>query len=173
MRALEHKTKRILSLVVLCFALFALVGCSSNSTKHTTDDLKEATVVKVVDGDTFIAYINGTAERIRLIGIDASESAHPDESNNTKEAKNTSEYIKSILKNGSTVWVEKDSSNRDKYGKLLRYVWLELPNDPNNEDEVRSKMLNAKLVEEGWADPLVMEPNARWAYLFEELASKE
>ncbi|MCK5510516.1 thermonuclease family protein [Candidatus Parcubacteria bacterium] len=82
-------------------------------------------VVKVVDGDTVAVNINGVKETLRLIGIDTPETVHPSKpvqcfgieaSNKAKE-----------LLNNKSVRLESDStqSERDKYGRLLRYVFLE------------------------------------------------
>lgn len=82
-------------------------------------------VVKVVDGDTIAVDINGKAETVRLIGIDTPETVHPSKpvecfgieaSNKAKE-----------LLGGQMVKLEADSAQgeQDKYGRLLRYVFLE------------------------------------------------
>ncbi len=82
-------------------------------------------VVKVVDGDTVDVLINGEVERLRLIGINTPESVDPrkpvecfgiEASNRAKE-----------LLEGQKVYLEKDDTqdNRDKYDRLLRYIWRE------------------------------------------------
>lgn len=157
--------------VIVCLTLSMLPGCASTSSQHTASDLQEAKVVRVVDGDTLIVNTNGVDERVRLIGVDTPESVNPDESKNTAEGKAASEHTKSLLKTGTKVWLEADSEDRDKYDRLLRYVWLEAPEDPGSEREAKEKMLNTELVKDGWADPMTIEPNTKWAYLFQELAS--
>jgi micrococcal nuclease len=105
----------------------------------------KATVTRHVDGDTVYVKINGKSSKIRFIGIDCPEY--------TKEiepyGKESSEYTKSQLL-GKTVYLETDVSNTDKYDRLLRYVWLEIPKKIT-EEEIRSKMFNAKLVLNGYA----------------------
>ncbi len=82
-------------------------------------------VVKVIDGDTLTVEINGQNETIRLIGIDTPESVHP-----TKPVEcfgvEASNKAKELL-NGKMVALESDASqgDRDKYNRLLRYVYLE------------------------------------------------
>ncbi len=82
-------------------------------------------VVRVVDGDTIVVNINGKDEKVRLIGIDTPEVVDPrrpvqcfgrEASAKTKE-----------LLNGKSVLLEFDPTqgDRDKYGRLLRYVFLE------------------------------------------------
>jgi micrococcal nuclease len=150
-------------------AIAGFTGYATTAQQSTDSALEQASVIRVVDGDTFVANVNGTEEKIRLIGVDTPESVHPDKSKNTKEGKEASEYTKSMLQPGTKVWLEADVEKVDKYNRELRYVWLKEPKDSNSEVEAKSKMLNMILVEDGWADPLKIEPNTKWAYLFEEL----
>ena len=82
-------------------------------------------VVNVVDGDTIDVDIDGRTERIRMIGVDTPETVDPrkpvqcfgkEASNKTKE-----------LLNGKYVYLEGDvlSGERDKYNRLLRYIFFE------------------------------------------------
>jgi len=81
-------------------------------------------VVNVVDGDTIDVEINGVKERIRLIGINTPEVVDP---RKTVECfgREASNKAKSIL-SGQSVYLESDPSQgeRDKYKRLLRYVFL-------------------------------------------------
>lgn len=82
-------------------------------------------VVKVIDGDTLDVAIDGKTERLRLIGIDTPETVDP---RKTVQCfgKEASDKAKELLQN-SSVRLEEDTSqdSRDKYGRLLRYVYLE------------------------------------------------
>jgi micrococcal nuclease len=82
-------------------------------------------VVKVVDGDTIDINMNGTTERLRLIGMDTPETLDPRKPVQCfgREASNKAKQILAGVK----VRVEADptQSNRDKYDRLLRYVYLE------------------------------------------------
>lgn len=159
----------------IAVAVAVLAGSALNDATAVADNhdgnLQEAVVTRVVDGDTLVANIDGADEKIRLIGVDAPESVHPDASRNTEEGKEASEHAKSVLPAGTHVWLESDTTDADKYGRLLRYVWLEQPDNPNDADEVKSKMLNAELVAEGWADPMPVKPNTKWESLFAQLDS--
>lgn len=160
--------------IALLLLAAMLCGCSQlQATNHTADDLTEATVVRVVDGDTLIANVNGADERIRLIGIDTPESVNPDDSKNTEKGREASAYVKDMLKPGTKLWLEPDTEDRDKYDRLLRYVWLDKPSDPQSAEEAKGKMLNAVLVADGWAEPMRIEPNVKWCPLFEELATSK
>ena len=82
-------------------------------------------VVKVVDGDTIAVKINGVNEILRLIGIDTPETVHPSKPVECFGIE-ASNKAKELLVNKS-VKLENDSSQgeRGKYGRLLRYVFLE------------------------------------------------
>lgn len=82
-------------------------------------------VVKVVDGDTLDLNINGTTERIRLIGVNTPESVEPRQPVECFGIE-ASNRAKEIL-TGKTVILEKDPSqgDRDKYGRLLGYIFLQ------------------------------------------------
>lgn len=81
-------------------------------------------VVRTVDGDTIVVAIDGTDEKIRLIGVDTPESVDP---RKTVECfgKEASNFTKNLL-SGKQVRLEADPTqgDRDKYGRLLRYVFL-------------------------------------------------
>lgn len=86
--------------------------------------LPRGSVVAVVDGDTLDVELAGTVERVRLIGVDTPETVKP---NTPVECfgKEASAFTRQLL-GGQTVYVEDDPSQdtRDRYGRLLAYVWL-------------------------------------------------
>jgi len=134
----------------------------------TLAGFESCTLVRVVDGDTIVVSINGSQDTVRLIGINAPESVHPDASQNTAEGAAASQYLSGLLTPGQTLWLQKDTSDRDQYDRLLRYVWLELPNDPENYDEVAAKMLNARLVAAGHAEAKRYPPDTHYAEALEQ-----
>ena len=93
--------------------------------------LEQATVENVIDGDTIDVLIGGERQRVRYYGIDA-----PEEGDNCYEE--ATERNRELL--GTTVRLEADARNEDKYGRLLRYVFT---NDGTSVD--------AALVSEGLA----------------------
>lgn len=129
-------------------------------------NLEKATVAKVVDGDTLAVNVAGEEKRVRLILVDTPESVHPDESRNNEYGKLASDYTASQIKAGQTIYLQKDVSDTDKYGRLLRYVWLEQPTDIEDEAEVRAKMYNAKLLLEGYAQIATYPPDVKYADIF-------
>jgi len=81
-------------------------------------------VTRVVDGDTIVVTTPGTTEKVRLIGVDTPETVDPRRPVQCF-GKEASDFTKTLLNNKS-VHLEADPSqdNRDKYGRLLRYVFL-------------------------------------------------
>lgn len=82
-------------------------------------------VIKVVDGDTIDVLIDGKKEKIRIIGLNTPETVDPRRPVECfgKEASN---FAKQTL-TGQSVILEPDPSQqeRDRYGRLLRYVWMQ------------------------------------------------
>jgi len=130
------------------------------ATTHENQNLILCEVLRIIDGDTFVAEVNGTEEKIRLIGIDTPEYTTEKE----PFGKEATDYTTKILE-GKKVYLEKDAGERDKYGRLLMYVWLEIP-DNFSEEDISSKMLNAILLKEGLAVTYTVPPNVRYRDIF-------
>ena len=103
------------------------VATEQQTVKTLSDEgvQKSYEVVKVVDGDTIDVSINGKVERVRLIGINTPETVDPRKPVECFGVE-ASNKAKSLL-TGKKVVLEDDASQgeRDKYGRLLRYVFLE------------------------------------------------
>lgn len=133
-------------------------------------NLDHATVVRVVDGDTLVVRLDdGTENSTRLIGIDCPESVNPDESLNTVEGDVASEYVKSIIHEGTDVWLEKDVSDVDKYGRWLRYVWMHNPDTTDITFDLGT--LNSHLVYYGYAHAKDYPPDTAHAATLHTLES--
>lgn len=126
------------------------------------NEFQHATLVRVVDGDTIVVDIEGSEYTVRLIGVNTPESVHPDSYKNTAEGVAASEYTKKLLANVETVYLEKDTSETDPYGRILRYVWLELPENKENINEIATKMLNGILLLDKVAEPATYEPDTAY-----------
>ena len=122
--------------------------------ENPSEELYE--IIKVVDGDTIQIRFNGKKERLRLIGIDTPESVHPDETKNTENGELASEYTKSLL-TGKSVNLEFDVEERDQYGRLLAYVYLD------------GEMINKKLIRDGYAQLETVPPNVKYVEEFTAL----
>lgn len=151
-------------------ALLAVSGCSTDrvpatpaaSVPSSAVRTIAAAVERVVDGDTaWFTLADGTREKVRFIGVDTPESTTQHE----PFGKEASAYTDSILTVGRGVDLEIDVDERDRYGRLLAYVWLSPP-ATGNVDEARTKMLNAMLVEQGYAMVLTVPPNVAYVDLF-------
>lgn len=125
----------------------------------------EAKVVRVIDGDTIeVAYVAGAqlpATRVRLIGINTPESTTRVE----PFGKEASAYTERQLE-GKTVWLEKDVSETDRYGRALRYVWLTKPPAEPTDKDIRTHLFNAILVLAGYAQVATYPPDVKYVDYF-------
>ena len=144
----------------------------SDIANDTNVEFDKASLVRVVDGDTIVINLDGEDYKVRLIGINTPESVAPDsyKTKNSIEGTEASSTVKDMLSDVDTVYLQKDISDTDKYGRLLRYVWLEEPTDENDINEISTKMLNAILVDKGIAEVATYEPDTEYEWAFEELA---
>ncbi|SHI74505.1 Endonuclease YncB, thermonuclease family [Geosporobacter subterraneus DSM 17957] len=113
-------------------------------------------VLRVVDGDTLEIEYNGAKEKVRLIGVDTPESVHPDAAKNNEFGEIASIFTKGLLE-GKEIELEFDVQERDKYGRLLAYVWI------------NGKMYNKTLLEEGYAKVATFPPNVKYVEDFKAL----
>jgi micrococcal nuclease len=110
--------------------------------------LPKVKVTRVIDGDT-IEIESG--EKVRFIGIDTPEiSGRTDCYGNESK-----EYLKNFL-DGKEIKLEKDVSEKDKYGRLLRFVYLE------------DVLVNKKIVEDGYARVSTFPPDVKFQDMFLE-----
>jgi micrococcal nuclease len=119
----------------------------------------EGTVVRVVDGDTIrVRLADGVIERVRYIGVDTPESVKP----NTPVqcfAEAASAFNRRLVA-GRTVHLVGDVEPRDRYGRMLAYVYRR----PDG------LFVNAELARLGYARPLTIPPDVRFAGHFRALA---
>jgi len=118
--------------------------------EEVTEERKETAYVKrVIDGDTIKVDLNGKAYKVRYIGINTPEYNQPCGDKATQ--------ANSYLVSGKTVILEKDVSETDKYGRLLRYIY------------VGDLFVNAHLVKFGWAQAATYPPDVKYSDLFVSL----
>jgi len=160
------RSARCMVLIVAVMLMSVAAGCASEQNQAGSRiKVMPAKVVKGIDGDTVKAEVNGKTESVRLIGVNTPELAHPDlhikEQPYGREAE--AYTTKALL--GHTVYLELDAAERDKYGRLLAYIWLARPRD-GSETEVREKMFNARLLLNGYAQVMTVPPNVKYQDLF-------
>ena len=110
---------------------------------------QEGRVVAVTDGDTIRVMLQGQEYPVRYIGMDTPETGQP----NATAARDKNVELVS----GKTVRLEKDVSETDRYGRLLRYVW------------VGDMMVNAELVRQGYAQAATFPPDVKYQQKFSAL----
>jgi micrococcal nuclease len=120
------------------------------------DEDTTARVLRVVDGDTILVSVAGREERVRYIGVDTPESVKPDTPVQcyAKQAAARNDALVA----GRDVRLVTDAEARDRYGRLLAYVY-------RAEDGL---LVNLALVRGGYARPLTIAPNVAHA---DEIAS--
>lgn len=114
-----------------------------------------ALVVRVVDGDTVEAQIDGVLEDVRYIGVDTPETVKPDTPVQCYGPRASA--FNHRLVEGRRVRLVFGVERRDVYGRLLAYVYLE------------GRFVNASLVRRGLARTLTIPPNDRFAPLLRRL----
>jgi endonuclease YncB( thermonuclease family) len=102
--------------------------------------------VQVLDGDTISISIDGQTYRLRYIGIDTPEDSAP-------FANEATDFNRKLVE-GQQVTLEKDVSETDRYGRLLRYVYL-----------ADGTLVNAELVRLGFARAVAYPPDTRYQRL--------
>jgi micrococcal nuclease len=152
-------------LALLLVAAFA-VGRGSlrigGSSDGSPGDAGSARVLRVVDGDTILVRWHGARERVRYIGIDTPESVAPGRPVECFGKAAAAENTRLVA--GRTVTLRTDVEARDRYGRLLAYVYL-----PSSGGRM---FVNAELVRRGYAQPLTIPPNVRHASELRALAAQ-
>ena len=121
------------------------------------------TVVRTVDGDTIYVRLAGGVEKVRYIGIDTPEVHHP--TRGEEPGGRAATEVNRRLLGREPVRLETDVQLRDRYGRLLAYVWVRRPDGGE-------LMVNAELVRLGYAAVMTVPPNVRHAELFRKLAAE-
>ncbi len=150
--------------IALLLALLLTAGCSEQSAPVSDDanlaaiyelypelsdrTPEEAIVARVVDGDTFETK---TGSKVRLVGVNTPEKYGKVEFYGVE----ASAYTKQRLE-GKAVYMFKDVSETDRYGRLLRFVFI----------KGDSKMYNEQLLREGYANVMTYPPDVTYAKHF-------
>lgn len=146
-----RRTARGLVLTVTLLLVASVTACADGGgagSETGGTGQPNATIVRVVDGDTVVANVDGTDERVRMIGIDTPESV---KENTPVECfgKEASARTTELLPRNTPVRLVLDAEPRDRYGRLLAYVYRTSDN----------MFVNKALVAEGFANAYVYPPN--------------
>jgi micrococcal nuclease len=135
--------------LVLLFGVLGL-GCPDNSPFQSQPSSRtQAELIRVIDGDTIEVLIGWSTYSVRYIGIDTPERGEDFYYESTEKNRE--------LLQGQTLWLEKDVSETDRYGRLLRYVYA------------GNTFVNAELVRLGYAQVATYPPDVKHIDYFLEL----
>ena len=146
-------------LVVHAVAVYTAPAGDDSGGSSETGPASAGRVVRVVDGDTIHVRVDGREETVRYIGVDTPESVKPGTPVQCF-AKKASAFNHRLV-DGEKVRLVRDAEARDRYGRLLAYVYRARDN----------RFVNATLVRRGYAVPLTIPPNVAHAEQFRDLAS--
>ncbi|MDM5316919.1 thermonuclease family protein [Fictibacillus sp. b24] len=144
---------RVIRMVLLSTIIF-IAGCSYFNSND--GDRIAVKVVDVVDGDTIKVQVGGKTETVRFLLVDTPESVHPSKPVQpfSKEASN---YTQELI-NSAKVELELGIGERDKYGRLLAYVYAD------------GQSVQESLLEKGLARvAYVFEPNTKYVDEYESI----
>ena len=134
--------------VAVTLTVTAVSSACTGDEAAVSRDGANATVVRVVDGDTVQVDIDGQREKLRLIGIDTPETVKPDTPVQCYGPE-ASAFTNQLLPEGTAVRIERDVEARDDYGRLLGYVY-------RADDGL---FVNLEIVAQGYASLLTFPPN--------------
>lgn len=149
MSLLRRRTPLAVLVAVLAAVASVAGTCSRGDGSPAAPDEPGAAVVsRIVDGDTLRARIAGRTETVRLIGIDTPESVKPGTPVECF-AKEAAARLGELVPPGTVVRLERDVEARDRYGRLLAYVF-------RRRDGV---FVNLALARDGFANVATYPPN--------------
>jgi endonuclease YncB( thermonuclease family) len=139
-------------LLIICMAMLLMTACdelmvsvedaggdSTGGNGNTTVQGETGQVVAVIDGDTIDVSLNGETVRVRYVGVNTPERDESCYSDATAANR--------AMVEGQTVTLVRDSSNTDRYGRLLRFIY------------VGNTFVNREMVAQGYAEAVLYEPD--------------
>jgi micrococcal nuclease len=147
-----RRALRSAALVLVLVLGFVLTACGGDGGEGAGASAA-GRVLRVVDGDTAVVRLagDGKAERVRYLGIDTPEDVRPGtpvQCFSRRAARRNAELVA-----GREVELRFDRERRDRYGRLLAYVYT----------RPAARFVNARLVAEGFARPYPYPPNTAHA----------
>ena len=148
------KWKRILALMILVIAVVIKMGHIQENT------VERGLVTKVIDGDTVVI---DQQHKVRIIGINTPEIGKNSEVFG-QEAKDFA--VKVFYR--QEVYLEKEVSETDRYGRLLRHIWLKNPKVGVPEED----LYGAMVLKEGFGQVATFPPDVKYEKLYRSLSRK-
>ncbi len=165
-----RKYKKQISIIALAIASLIYLGTKNfvftGEQRPDAGDAVYYTVSRVIDGDTIVL---SDGQKVRLTGIDTPEVYFSEKL--LRDSKKSGDDVKTIqalgkrasaftkeLCLGKKVRLEYDVNRRDRYKRTLAYVYLE-----------DGTFVNAKIIQEGFAQVMTVAPNVKYADLFLKL----
>ena len=121
--------------------------------EEPTGPTEDATLVRVVDGDTIRAIVGGKEYRIRFIGMNTPELNEASAATPEPFAELATQANARLLAGGRLV-LERDVSETDRYGRLLRDIWVEAGG--------QWTLVNLALVDQGYAQVSTFPPDVKY-----------
>lgn len=107
------------------------------------EDVEEAKILRIIDGDTFEVEINGVSNRVRIYRADTPETQNEQHCGG-QQATDFATWALSFNDEPGVVYIEKDKTEKDRYGRELAYIWFEVDGQPY--------LLNHVLINNGYAE---------------------
>ena len=140
--------------VAVAAAAVVVMGTASCSTPAAAEDTApardEATVIRVVDGDTLVVDLDDEEVTVRLLNVDTPETKDPNEPVQCLGPEAT-DFLKKALPAGSTVALEYDVEREDRYGRTLAGVY-----------DAKDRLMNAEVARQGLGFPVTYGKNVRF-----------
>ena len=157
---------RIIFAILLALSLTACDDIPNENKENKAENsqnneiYEKAKVLYAHDGDTIWVKIDGKKEKVRFVGVNTPEVA---KDGNPAEfmAEEAKDFTEEILKD-KEIYLERDISDRGKYDRLLRYIWLEKPLSNPELSDIENKTLNGILVKEGYAYANYYKPDIKY-----------
>lgn len=135
--------KKAIIVFLITLSIFDISPSTSHAYTETDMDKKKLfKIVKVIDGDTVTANIRGKNESIRLLGIDTPESVDPRKTVQCFSKEATNKMKEYVLGKFVKLVDDPTQGNKDKYSRLLRYVYL---------PDSKTTFINGEMVKQGYA----------------------
>lgn len=152
---------------IIVLLTLVLTGCASAQLTPAGELQGPVPVLRIIDGDTVELPFGQTTESVRLIGIDTPET-YPETESYGPEA---SAFTEALL-NVQEVYVEIGVGERDRYRRVLAYLYFEDSGGDWQRCGFNFRQVNLEIVRAGLTDPLAIPPNIQYSELYRQAAQE-